>query len=363
MTAVLSRQTLNRALLARQLLLRRADMPVYEAVAHLYGLQAQAPNPPYLALWNRLAGFDPAALSQLITDRRVVRISLMRSTIHLVTAEDCLALRPVLQPMHDRGLAAGYAKQLPGLDLDHVAAYGRELVEQQPRTFAELRTLLAERFPGHDAEALAPVVRTRVPLVQVPPRGLWGSGGQAAHTSAEAWLSAALPEPDPAAMVLRYLAAYGPASVPDVQAWSGLTRLKEVVQRLRPQLVTFRDERGVELFDLPDAPRPGADVPAPLRLLGEFDSVLLSYADRSRIISDDGRKRVFTVNGIIKATVLADGFVAGTWRVERTRARAVLTVQPFTELTDAQRAELVEEGMRLLPFVAPDAQAYDVDPG
>ncbi len=363
MTAVLSRQTLNRALLARQLLLRRAEMPVHDAVAHLYGLQAQAPNPPYLALWNRLAGFAPEELSQLITDRRAVRIALMRSTIHLVTAEDCLALRPVLQAAHDRGFAAGYGRRLTGLDLDAVAAHGRELVEQQPRTFAELGGLLAERFPGYDADALAPVVRTRVPLVQVPPRGLWGSSGQAAHTSAESWLSAGLAAPDPARMVLRYLAAYGPASVQDVQAWSGLTRLKEVVAGLRPQLVTFRDERGVELFDLPDAPRPDAAEPAPLRLLGEFDTVLLSHADRTRIISDEHRRRVFTINGIIKATVLADGFVAGTWRIERGRAAATLRVEPFVQLSAVQRAALGEEAHRLLAFAAPGAQAYHVDAG
>lgn len=354
MTAVLSRQTLNRALLARQLLLRPARTPVHEAVAQLYGLQAQAPNPPYLALWNRLADFAPGDLSQLITDRRVVRIALMRSTIHLVTAEDCLALRPVLAPMLERGLAAGYGKRLPGLDLDEVAAHGRKLVEEQPRTFAELGTLLAERFPGYDADALPPVVRTRVPLVQVPPRGLWGSSGQAAHTSAESWLSAAPPAADAAAMVLRYLAAYGPASVMDVQAWSGLTRLREVVEPLRPRLVTFRDEHGVELFDLPDAPRPDADVPAPVRLLGEFDSILLSHADRSRIISADDRKRVFTVNGIIRATVLTGGFVAGSWRVDRTRGRAVLTVDPYTDFTPAERQAVAEEAARMLAFVAPD---------
>ncbi|BCJ73490.1 hypothetical protein CS0771_30340 [Catellatospora sp. IY07-71] len=363
MTAVLSRQTLNRALLARQLLLRRAEMPVYDAVAHLYGLQAQAPNPPYLALWNRLDGFAPEELSQLITDRRAVRIALMRSTIHLVTAEDCLALRPVLQPAHDRGFAVTYGKRLTGLDLYTVAAHGRELVEARPRTFAELGALLAERFPGHDAEALAPVVRTRVPLVQVPPRGLWGSSGQAAHTSAESWLSAELTAPDPARMVLRYLAAYGPASVQDMQAWSGLTRLKEVVAGLRPQLVTFRDERGVELYDLPDAPRPDAAEPAPLRLLGEFDSVLLSHADRTRIISDEHRKRVFTINGIIKATVLADGFVAGTWRIERGRDAATLRVEPFGQLSDVQRAALGEEARRLLAFAVPGVKAYHVDAG
>ncbi|GAA1368034.1 winged helix DNA-binding domain-containing protein [Catellatospora chokoriensis] len=360
MAPVLSRQTLNRALLSRQLLLSRARIPVHDAVAHLFGLQAQAPNPPYVALWNRLEDFAPGELSRLITDRRAVRIALMRSTIHLVTADDCLALRPVLAPALERGLAAAYGKQLTGLDLDAVAAHGRELVEAQPRTFAELGELLAQRFPGYDGGALAPVVRIRVPLVQVPPRGLWGSSGQAAHTSAESWLSAGLAVPSADDMVLRYLAAYGPASVRDVQAWAGVTRLKEVVERLRPRLLALRDEHGVELFDLPDAPRPEADVPAPVRLLGEFDSVLLSHADRTRIISDEHRKRIFTVNGIIRATVLIDGSVAGMWRMERERGRAVLAVEPFTEFTAADRDAVAEEGARLLAFAAADAAAHEV---
>ncbi|MEU8079099.1 winged helix DNA-binding domain-containing protein [Catellatospora citrea] len=360
MAPVLSRQTLNRALLSRQLLLSRARIPVHDAVAHLFGLQAQAPNPPYVALWNRLEDFAPSELSQLITDRRAVRIALMRSTIHLVTADDCLALRPVLAPALERGLTAAYGKQLTGLDLDAVAAHGRELVEAQPRTFAELGELLAQRFPGYDGGALAPVVRIRVPLVQVPPRGLWGSSGQAAHTSAESWLSAGLAVPSADDMVLRYLAAYGPASVRDVQAWAGVTRLKEVVERLRPRLSTFRDEHGVELFDLPDAPRPEADVPAPVRLLGEFDSVLLSHADRTRIISDEHRKRIFTINGIIRATVLIDGSVAGMWRMERERGRAVLAVEPFVQFTAADRDAVAAEGARLLAFAAADAAAHEV---
>ncbi|WP_155372697.1 winged helix DNA-binding domain-containing protein [Catellatospora vulcania] len=360
MAPVLSRQTLNRALLSRQLLLERARIPVHDAVAHLFGLQAQAPNPPYVALWNRLADFVPGELSQLITDRRVVRIALMRSTIHLVTAEDCLALRAVLAPALERALAATRGKELTGLDVDAVAAYGRELVEAQPRTFAELGTLLAARFPGQDAEVLPRVVRVRVPLVQVPPRGLWGSSGQAAHTSAESWLSAGLSVPSADDMVLRYLAAYGPASVRDVQAWAGMTRLKEVVERLRPRLSTFRDEQSVALFDLPDAPRPDADVPAPVRLLGEFDSVLLAHADRTRIISDEHRKRIFTINGIIRATVLIGGFVAGMWRIERERGRAVLAVEPFTAFTAADRDAVAQEGARLLAFAAPEAAAHEV---
>ncbi|MDI1465985.1 winged helix DNA-binding domain-containing protein [Catellatospora sp. KI3] len=353
MTDTLSRAALNRALLARQLLLARADLPAEQALERLAGMQAQAPNPPYVGLWARLAGFAPEQLSQLVTERRVVRIALMRSTIHLVTAADCLLLRPVVQPALDRGLRNTYGRRLAGLDLDAVAAYGRELVEQAPLTYAELGERLTARWPDRDAAALAPVVRTLVPLVQVPPRGLWNTSGQAAHTSAETWLGSALPQASVDGAVLRYLAAYGPASVRDAQTWSGLTRLGEVFDRLRPRLVTFTDESGTTLYDLPDAPRPDAGTPAPVRLLGEFDNMLLSYADRSRILSEPYRARVFTANGIIRATVLVDGFVAGMWRLARTRDTASVTVDLFQPVSPAIRDELAAEAAALLTFAAP----------
>ncbi|MBV1855335.1 winged helix DNA-binding domain-containing protein [Catellatospora tritici] len=359
MTDTLPRAALNRAVLARQLLLARADLPAERAIERLAGMQAQAPNPPYVGLWARLAGFAPEQLSQLVTERKVVRIALMRGTIHLVTAADCLLLRPVVQPVLDRGLRNTYGRQLVGLDLDEVAAYGRELVEQRPLTFAELGEQLAGRWPDHAADALAPVVRTRVPLVQVPPRGLWNTSGQAAHTSAETWLGAALPQPSVDEAVLRYLAAYGPASVRDAQAWSGLTRLREVFDRLLPRLVTCTDESGTTLYDLPDAPRPAADTPAPVRLLGEFDNMLLSYADRTRVLSEPHRARVFTVNGIIRATVLVDGYVAGMWRLARDRDTAAVTVELFQPVSPAIQDEIVAEAAALLTFAAP-AAVHDV---
>ncbi|MDF2963322.1 MAG: hypothetical protein K0S39_5057 [Paenibacillus sp.] len=298
---VLGRQTLNRALLERQLLLRRAKLSALDAIEHLVGLQAQAPNPPYIGLWTRLAEFSHDELAQLLHDRQAVRIALMRSTLHLVSARDCLALRPAVQPVLDRGLKGTYGKRLAGVDIEALAAAGRALVEEQPRTFHELGKLLAERWPDRDPAALAAAVRTCVPLVQVPPRGIWGSSGQAAHTSAEAWLSQPLDAaPSPVAMILRYLGAFGPATVSDMQVWSGLTRLREVIDRLRPRLRTYRDEQGNELFDLPDAPMPDPDTPAPPRFLAEYDNMLLSYTDRTRIMAEKYRPLVFTDNGIIR---------------------------------------------------------------
>jgi hypothetical protein len=369
----LSLRALNRALLSRQLLLRPVPMPedgirngparaerVIETIEHLVGLQAQAPFPPYYGLWSRLAGFRPDDLAELILSRQVVRIALMRGTIHLVSARDCLVLRPLVQPALDRGLTP-LSRQLAGVDTGALAAAGRALVEERPLTFSELGAALSAQWPQHPPAALAQGVRALVPLVQVPPRAVWGAAGQAAHTSAQAWLGRDLEAgPSLDRLVTRYLAAFGPASVADAQAWSGLTRLREVFGRLRPRLRVFRDEQGAELFDLPDAPRPAPDTPAPVRLVAEFDNLVLSHADRARIISEPNRQRMFTRNGIFPGTVLVDGFVAGMWKITRSRAAAALTVELFGPLGPGDRDAVTGEGGRLLAFAAPEAGAHDL---
>ncbi len=362
---VLTLRELNRATLERQLLLCRQKLPAVEAIEHLVGLQAQAPNPPYISLWTRLEGFHPNELARLITDRRAVRIALMRNTIHLVTARDCLALRPLVQPVFGRGLDANRAHRsgIEGVDIEALVAAGRALLEERPRTAKELGELLRERWPERDPASLARAIRHLVPLVQVPPRGLWGRSGPAAHTTAEAWLGRPLdPDPSPDEMIKRYLGAFGPATVKDVQTWSGLTRLGEVTDRLRPHLSTFRDEHGRELFDLPDAPRPDPDAPAPPRFLPEFDNLILSHADRTRIIADDHRRVIASKNGMVPATVLVDGFVRGTWKTERTRGKAALVIEPFEPLARKDREALAEEGERLIRFMAePEgAEAFEV---
>jgi hypothetical protein len=357
---VLDRRALNRALLARQLLLERSEMGPIDAMEHLVGMQSQAPTPPYFGLWTRLRTFAPEDLSRLIEEREAVRVVLMRGTIHLVSARDSLALRPLMQPVLLRALQGAYGKPLERMDMTALEAAGRALVDEKPRTFAELGARLAERWPDRDPAALAQGVRCLVALVQVPPRGLWGASGQATHTSAEAWLGRAFDaDPSPDEMVLRYLRAFGPASVADAQAWSGLTRLREAMARLRPRLVTFRDERGAELFDLPDAPRPGPDAPAPVRFLPEWDNILLSHADRTRILAAERRKAIFTINGLIRTTILLDGFVAGTWKIAREKGAATLAIDPFQPLSKPHRAALADEGARLLAFAAPE-ETHDV---
>jgi len=340
---VLTRRALNRALLHRQLLLRRWSLTPAKAIERLVGLQAQATNPPYLALWTRLDGFRRDQLTQLLTSRRVVRLALMRSTLHLVTADDCLALRPVLQPVQEQAFARSvHGRATQGLDLDEIAKLARELIEAEPLTNTDLSRALASRWPTRDATALLQAVRARLAIVQLPPRGVWGVGGQPTGTTAETWLGRPFAPISVDDLVLRYLAAFGPASVQDAQTWSGLTRLREVFDRL--QLRTFTDEAGVELFDVPTARRPHPDTPAPVRFLPEFDNSLLSHADRRRIIAPEHRPHVFTVNGLIRGTVLVDGFVAATWKL----APTALTVTPLVPVADRDGVEA--EAHRLVAF-------------
>ncbi|MEV5439989.1 winged helix DNA-binding domain-containing protein [Streptomyces sp. NPDC052682] len=351
---VLGTRALNRATLARQLLLRRSPMSAEAAVAHLVGLQAQNVRPPYYALAARLDGFTPEALSRLMADRAAARMVTLRSTIHTHTADDCLTLRPLAQPALDQELK-NFRKGLEGVDLDRLAALARDLVEDEPRTPRQLREALRVHWPDADPLALSVAARCTLPLVQVTPRGLWGKSGQVALTTAEHWLGRpveAAPAPDE--VVLRYLAAFGPASVKDMQTWAGLTRLRDAFERLRPHLLTFRDEHGTQLFDLPDAPRPDPDTPAPPRFLPEFDNLLLSHADRSRVIPPAHRGSTWQGN-LVHCTLLVDGFLAGLWRLEA----GALVVEPFGRLTGQQRAEVLAEGERLLTVLHPQS-SYDI---
>jgi winged helix DNA-binding protein len=359
---ILGRRQLNRALLERQLLLRRVDLPVRDAVEHLVGLQAQSIAPPYHGLWSRLEPFDPHELGRMLTDREAVRMTLMRGTVHLVSVRDALLLRPLVQVVIERSHNGAFGRRMGGVDLGELERAVREELDREALPARELGRRLVARGIGEDVEAIGNATRAHVPLVQVPPRGVWGKSGQAKYATLEAWTGHSL-EPNPSIneVVLRYLRAFGPASVMDMQNWSGLTKLRDAFERLRPRLVTFRNEAGRELFDLPDAPRPDPDVPAPVRFLGEYDNVLLAHADRSRIIPRDFPWREMLAPGRWVSNLLVDGMLRGTWWIEREGKRsATLAIRPFGELSPAEREEVAAEAERMLEFSEPEAAARDV---
>jgi hypothetical protein len=360
---VLTQRQLNRALLARQLLLERVEMPADEAVERLVGMQAQLPGDPYVGLWARLAGFEPGELSGLIERREAVRLPLMRATIHLVTAGDALVLRPLLGPMLERSFYTGspFGRRVEGMDIATLLAAGRALLEEKPLTNSELAARLKERWPERDGQSMAYAVQYLSGLVQVTPRGLWGRSGKAALTTAEHWLGREMgPAMAAEELVRRYLAAFGPASVPDMQNWSRVTRLREVFEGLRGELRTFGDESGRELFDVPDGVFADEDAPAPVRFLPVYDNVVLGHEDRSRIVPADVAPGYANAGGRNVGTVLIDGFVAGPWWIEKENRDVRLVINLAVEPGGAVRGSLEEEGRELLAFQAPEAERREV---
>ena len=354
----LDQRALNRATLARQLLLERVEMPAVAAIEHLAGMQSQAPHAPYVGLWTRLSGFRATELSDLTAAREAVRGPLMRATLHLVSSRDYLALRPVIQPVLERGFA-GSPFDISGVDVDSLLAVGRELIEHRPQTRAELGPRLAERWPESDPTSLAQAVTYLVPTVQVTPRGLWAQSGQARWTTIEAWLRR---DPDPEPSRERLCSGTSGRSAGDRQGHPDVVRVdapRRGRRRLRPELTTFRDESGSELLDLPDAPRPGAEVAAPPRFLPEYDNLLLSHADRTRFITGGERVPLQPGLGARYGTLLVDGVFRGTWRITRHDERAVLHVEPFEQLSAATRDAIAEEGEALVRFAVEDADRYE----
>jgi hypothetical protein len=351
----LTTRQLNRATLARQLLLERADYSAERVLQHLVGMQSQAPLAPYIGLWTRVVNFRADELSALMIERRAVRASLMRATIHLVTAADFLQLWTVLEPVSERGLWTGspFGRRVPLGVVNDLLAFVRDLLREAPRTRVELRRLIGQRWPNLDADAMAYAAQYLLPIVQVTPRGVWGQSKAPTWADAEAWIGdrmstgAAVDD-----LVLRYLGAFGPASVQDVQVWSGLTRLGEVADRLGPRVRRFRSEDGRVLLDGPDAPRPSADTPAPIRFLPEYDNLLLSHADRSRVVPEQRIVPLWPGNGGNRGTVLVDGFWRANWGIVPDGGQAHLDIEAFRPLPRRQAAALAAEGRRLLAFAA-----------
>ncbi|WP_437931320.1 winged helix DNA-binding domain-containing protein [Sorangium sp. So ce291] len=361
-TTTLTRRELSRATLARQMLLSRERATAVHGIERLIALQAQLARPPFIGLWSRLSGFRREELVQLVLRREVVRAPFLRGTLHLVSAKDYLDLHPILAPVLHAAVRSVLRGRADALDVERLVAEARAYFDEEPRTMDELRDHLAQLHPEGDVRAMALAVRMHLPVVQVPTEAAWGYPGTADFAPAGSWLGKPFREHDgPRALVLRYLASFGPATATDVQTWSGLPRIKDVLQPLRERLSTFRDERGRELFDLPDAPRPPADTAAPARFLPDYDNLLLAHDDRTRIIADEHRGRILlSANLRILPTFLVDGFVAGTWTVERKKASAALVLAPFEALSRAAREQLAEEGEALLRFVEEDAGAFEV---
>ena len=347
----ITQRALNRTTLGRQLLLARSGRSPAETIEHLVGMQGQNPHDPYYGLWSRLEGFDPEELSGMIERREAVRGSLLRGTIHLATTTDYVALRSQLQPTLAAVLGSTtFAKDTREVDWQALLELGRSLIEEKPMTRSELAGPLEEQWPGVPGPSLAMVVAYLLPVVQATPRGLWGRSGPAAWTTIESWAGLEVPmETSVEVTVWRYLAAFGPASIPDMRVWSRLPDLRRVVDAMRPRLRVFEGEGGAELLDIPDAPIVDEDTPAPPRFLPEYDNVLLGHQDRSR----------FFLPGVIPqgwvGNLLIDGLFSGSWKIHRSKGKARLEVSLLRKVSSADVAAVEEEAERLLRFADPDA--------
>lgn len=359
--SVLGVRTLNRSLFDRQLLTERVPLTPLEAIAHLVAMQGQFPNSPYLGLWARLASFAHEDLAALLRDAQVVRSITLRRTVHLSAAEDYAWLRPTVQPVVRRALQSSYyAAEIEGLDLDELEKAGREALAGRTLTRKAFGQALAERFPGRLGARLADSVEVLAALVHDPRNGAWGGWRHPSNVAvalAEDRTGLPMSEaPRIEALIRRYLAAFGPASVMDVQAWSGLTRLREPIDAMRGGLRVYRGEDGRELFDLPDLPIADPDRPLPVRFLPAFDNALQGHRDRTRVIGEAERKRYALGASGGVPMVLLDGFVVGAWEFKG----GTVTVAPTRPLRGSDADAVIEEGERMLAFIAPDDPAREV---
>jgi hypothetical protein len=363
---VLTRRELNRALLARQLLLSRDARSPEAAIEQVAGLQAQLARPPFIGLWSRLSAFTREDLLHALHARTIVRVTAMRGTLHLMSARDYKAWRGPLQPALNRGIEGIVGAALAEMDLPAAEAAAKALLGKRPATFDAIRDHLAPRFGAVNVRHLAYALRMTLPLVQVPAPDLtWGYPGAAGFALADRWLETRVSTKavSPATLVRRYLAAFGPASVADAQTWSGLPKLGPVFDAMRAELSTFRDERKRELFDVSEAPRPAADTPAAVRFVPDWDNVVMGHQDRSRVIADEHRARISSRNLQIAATFLVDGMVAGSWSIARKGRAATLVMTPFVKIAKKDRTALEDEGERLIRFAEPEAKSVDLSMG
>jgi hypothetical protein len=359
----LSLRELNRSTLTRQFLLERADLPVLDTVKRLVALQAQLAQPPFVGLWTRLANFARDDLAAHIEDKQIVKATFLRGTLHLMTADDYLQFRASLQPVLTSALEGIVKQRGAVVDVPRLVDAVREFMVEQPRSFAEITTLLTGLVPDGDPGAMRYAVRTHLPMVQVPVQKRWSYPGNPQFTLAEGWLDTTLPSVERLPeLVKRYLAAFGPATARDMETWSYLTDLQPVFDRLRPELAVYHTEQRSrsELFDLSDAQIVAADTLAPVRFLPEFDNLLLAHQDRTRVVPNAHRVKVYLPGLCVAATVLIDGFVGATWTSERLKDTARLVISPFAGLSKNVRSALIDESERLVRFIEPEASAHEI---
>lgn len=353
MTEISSR-VLNRTLLDRQFLLSREPRSALGVIERLVALQSQEPNWPYIGLLARAADFHIDELMRLLTTGQVVRGAGLRRTQHLMAGSDVHWLRPTIQPVLDRGSQSPYfTNETTGLDVDELTAFGVDVLGRNTLSRRELARRLAERWPGRSGRVLAAALELHLPLVHSPETsgwGAWGSPSKVEVARAETVIGPMTDSAQPELLIRRYLEAFGPASVRDFRTWSGLTKVGEIFENMRPSLRVYLTDGGAELFDLPDAELADGDLPAPVRFLPGYDNIVLGHAIRTRIVSDEDRKQVMPGGAVVRPTLLVDGFVAGLWSLEGSR----LSVMPFRPLSDEARSEVATESERLAAFLASD---------
>mgnify|MGYP003577417679 CR=1 FL=1 len=356
----LSTRALNRATLARQMLLERSDRGIADSVEFLGGLQAQQSNDPYIGLWSRLNGFRHEDLTALIVDKTLLRATSMRGTLHLHTIRDMVGFRALVQPFLSAQWKSNFLRRFGTEDQKAVQKAGRRLLDKGPMTAGALNKALKEKFQSAEPIALSSLLQLSETLIQIPPTRIWGTGSAPILTRIENWIGE-VPKPvlSRVDLVRRYIRGFGPASVNDMQIWCRLTKLSAEFESIKDELVTFEDENERTLYDFPDAPRPDADTPAPVRFLPLYDNVYLGYDDRTRMLNDD---TVHLVNlfQAFKPAVLVDGTVSAGWTVTTKKDAALLEIDLYRKMTKRELKDIEAEGQSFVRFMSEGAETYDV---
>jgi hypothetical protein len=356
----LTHRDLNRATLARHFLLERSDTPIVDAIEILGGLQAQQTHDPYIALWSRLKGFRHEDLTALIVDRTLNRATTMRGTLHLHTANDLLGYRALVQPFLAQQWKSNFLKRFGSEDPNAVRKAGIKLLDNGPMTAGALNKVLKEKFPTAEPLALSTLLQLHEVLVQIPPTRIWGNNAAPILTRVENWLPPPRDRPmSKGELTRRYIRAFGPVTVADMATWCRLTKLGREFEAIRDELVTFEDVDGRTLYDFPDAPRPDADTPAPVRFLPLYDNVYLGYDNRRRMLSE-ATAHLINMFQNFKPAVLIDGTCNAGWTIADKKGGATLEIEPYRALTRAEQLELEAEGEAFLGFMRPDASTRTV---